>query len=312
MIHVDIIDIVPYISRNWILSSGFHLRWNQRGVIVAGNGTGGSALNQLQEPNFIHIDANDSLYICDHHNYRVQEWPKGAAFGTEIVSVGNGSFDHPEGITFDRDGHMYITGRTHQRVLRFSPDSRNGTTVAGQADVTGSTSGLLNDPLGLDVDENLNLYIAERENRRVMRWAPSATSGTVLIDAGYRLYGLLLSIFSSDQVYVSSEERDAVYLWTFGSLTPAVTLTAVNSPIATLKSPRGIKYDMYGNLYVADKGNQRVVMYCANRTVGRVVVGGSGDTIPALRRPVDIAFDSQMNLYVSDELGQAVIRFDRL
>lgn len=290
---------------------GRYLKWNQTGVIVAGTGTGGSALNQFQEPGFIYITNNDTLYVCDHHNYRVQKWPKGATTGIRIVNTVNKTFDHPEGITFDKNGYMYITGHDYQRVLRFFPDFPNGTTVAGQAGTTGSTDYLLNDPLGMDVDDNLNLYIAERENKRVMKWAPSAASGTVMINAGLKLYGLLLSLYTSNQVYVSSEDSNAVYLWTFGSTTPAVTLNIVNSSTTALNKPRGIKYDIYGNLYVADKENDRVVMFCANRTVGRVVVGGGG-TSGTLSKPVDVAFDSEMNLYVSDEGKQAVIKFDLL
>lgn len=226
------------------------------------------------------------------------------------MNIGTG-VDHPEGITFDKNGYMYITGHDYQRVLKYPPTFSSGTTVAGTGGSTGSTTSLLNDPLGLDVDDNLNLYIAERENKRVMKWAPSATSGTVMISAGVKLSGLLLYPYSSNQVHVSSEEANEIYLWTFGSSTAAVTLDTVNSTTTTLKKPRGMKYDIYGNLYVADKENKRVVMFCANRTTGRVVVGESGTT-PTLGKLNDVAFDSQMNLYVSDEEKQSVVKFELL
>ena len=278
--------------------------------MIAGTGTGGSAFTQFQEPGFIYIDANDTLYVADHHNYRVQKWPKGAATGTRIVNIGTGA-DHPESITFDKNGNLYVTGHNYQRVLRYPPNFSSGTTVAGTGGSTGSTTSLMNDPLGMDVDDNLNLYVAERENKRVVKWAPSASSGIIVVNAGVKATGLLLYPYSSNQVHFSSEEANVIYLWTFGASSPSVTLSFVNSSTSTMKSPRGIKYDIYGNLYVADKGNKRVVMFCANRTTGRVVMGDSGTT-PALGKPQDIAFDSQMNLYVSDEDKQAVFKYDLL
>ena len=207
---------------------------------------------------------------------------------------------------------MYITGHDYSRVVRYTPNFTNPTTVAGVAGSSGTALHLLTKPLGLAVDSSLNVYIAERDGERVVRWAPNAVNGTIVVDppTGTKFYGLLLSLYSSNQVYVSSEEKDAVYLWTFGSSTPTVTLTAVNSSTNVLTNPRGIKYDSYGNLYVADRGNKRVVMYCNNSTTGRVAITGTGS--PTLNTVMDVAFDSDQNLYVSDESLNQVYKYNRL
>lgn len=293
---------------------GSSLRWNQTGIVVAGTSTGGSAANQLQEPGFIYIDGNDALYICDHHNYRVQKYLPGSNVGITVIDTIDRSFDHPESIAFDRNGFIYIAGHVYNRVARYPPNTLiNGTTVAGVAGTRGAALNLLNEPLGLAVDDDLNLYVAERENKRVTKWSPNATSGTLVINAtisSRKFYGLLFSLHASDQVYVSSEERNAVYLWRFNALSPSLTLGIVNST-TNLTAPRGIKYDMYGNLYVADRGNRRVVMYCVNSTIGQVVVGGN-DTTPALSAVLDVALDSNLNLYVSDESLNQVIKYIRV
>lgn len=282
--------------------------------MYAGDGSSGSAANQLDYAGFIYIDANDSLYVCDHHNYRIQKFLKGSNSGITVLTIPQ-STDHPESITFDKNGFMYVTGHNYHRVIRTSPDFLNVVTVAGRPGVSGSKADLLDDPLGLAVDDQLNLYVAERGNSRVMKWAPNATNGTVMIDGhatGTKFDGLLLSSYSSNQVYVSSEKDDAVYLWTFGSSTPSVVLTAVNDTNNSLiGQPKGIKYDTYGNLYVADTDNGRVVRYCINSTVGQVVVGGPL-TKPTFSSAIDIAFDSDLNLYVSDSKLDKVFKFNRL
>ena len=264
-------------------------------------------MNQFNNPTCVEIDANDTMYICDHHNYRVQMWTKGATTGIKIIDTTGA--DHPEALTFDKNKYLYLTGHNVHRVIRFPPDYSSFAIVAG---VSATASAALNDldnPLGMDVDNNLNLYIAERDNKRVMKWAPNATSGTIVIGTAStpKFYGLLLSLYTTDQAYVSSQDADAVYLWTFNASLPTVTLTQVNASTSTLNEPRGIEYDTYGNLYVADTKNKRVVMYCVNSTMGRVAIADS-----TLNLPHDVAFDSNLNMYVVDYNNHQVVRYTRL
>lgn len=278
--------------------------------MVAGTGSSGSALNQFDDPACIEIDANDTMYICDHHNYRVQMWIKGATTGVTIIDT-NG-VDHPEALTFDKNKFLYLTGHGEERVIRYTPNFSTFTTVAGIAGSVSSALTHLDSPLGMDLDNNLNLYIADTKNERVVRWAPNATSGTVVIGGSGtpKFYGLLLSLYSNNKAYVSSQDAKAVYLWTFNAASPDVTLTQVNGTPTVLSDPRGIEYDTYGNLYVVDVSNKRVVMYCANSTLGRVAV--ADNAVTDLTKPYDVAFDSNLNMYVVDYSGQKVVRYNRL
>ncbi|CAF3359372.1 unnamed protein product, partial [Rotaria sp. Silwood2] len=289
---------------------GLSLRWNQTGTTVAG-GSSGSGANQFNKAAWVEIDENDTMYVADHHGYRVQKYVKGATSGVTVVdAIPTG--DHPESITFDKDGYMYMAGHTNNRVIRYPPNSGVGTNVAGR--IGSSTTALtdLSDPLGMDLDDNLNLYIAERKNKRVVKWARNAAAGTIVIGPSSTsgFYGILLSLYSSNQAYVSSEETDSVYLWTFGASSPSVTLTQVNATTATLNAPRGMEYDTYGNLYVVDRTNKRVVMYCVNSTVGKVVAQDSTQT--SLDSPLDLAFDSDLNLYVVDDAAEKVVKYTKL
>ena len=264
-------------------------------------------MDGFQDPSCVEIDANDTMYVCDHHNYRVQMWPKGASTGIKIIDTTGA--DHPEALTFDKNNYLYLTGHDEQRVVRFTPypSFSSLTIVAGVTASSGSTLNKLNNPYGMDLDDNLNLYVAERGNKRVVKWPSGASSGSIVVSGSKEFYGLVLSRFSTNQVYVSSEEGNAVYLWTFNASSASVTLTAVDSSTSTLKKPRGLQYDIYNNLYVADRDNNRVVMYCPNATVGRVAVASS-----SLKQPYDVAFDSDLNMYVVDGGTHNVIKFNRL
>lgn len=232
--------------------------------------------------------------------------------GTTLVTTTGA--DHPEGITGDKYGNIYIAGHNYNQVRKFTPNYSNLTNVAG-ASGCGKSNALpcLDEPLGIAVDDSLNIYVAERASFRVSKWTLGSSAGTTVISGSGSIgfYGIVLSRLYSNRAFVSSEESDRVYLWQFNVATPAVTLTAVNGTPNTLLDPRGLAGDDYGNLYVVDRSNNRIVMYCENSTLGRVVAGGPGST-PALNDPYSVALDSNLNLFVVDKGANTVVKYNRI
>ncbi|CAF4455331.1 unnamed protein product, partial [Adineta steineri] len=114
-----------------------NLRWNQTGQTVAGT-TQGTSANQLKNPSCLYIDNNNTLYICDHDNNRVQKWFQGASTTTTVAGSSTGTsgstsilLNSPIDLTFDKNGFMYVVDNGNNRVQRFAPGSTSGTTVAG-------------------------------------------------------------------------------------------------------------------------------------------------------------------------------------
>ena len=209
--------------------------------------------------------------------------------------------DHNDYVSFDRNGSMYAADHNGNRVRRFPKGSPNGTLVAGSGS---SVTGSLNHPVGTAIDDNFNLYIGDQNNNRVAKLALNGTSLTTVINTNgvvSKVSALLLTPVFSNQIYMSDEDQQEVYLWTFGAAGPSVTYTNVIGG-QQLKKPRGIKLDPMGNLYVADHDNSRIVMFCANSTTGIVVVQTAD-------KPMDIAFDTDLNLYAYVDSG-AVLKYD--
>ena len=64
---------------------------NLTGVTIAGGNGQGTASNQLNWPSTIHISQRDnSYYICDYHNNRIQKWAIGATYGVTIAGSSTG------------------------------------------------------------------------------------------------------------------------------------------------------------------------------------------------------------------------------
>lgn len=190
--------------------------------------------------------------------------------------------------------------------------------MAGTGSPNAATTNL-NQPTAVYVDDNLNLFITENGNNRLIFWPYNGTNGTVLINgrtggaASGELsnpYDLVLLNSSGNEVYLSDATKDRVQLWTFDADRGNVTFSSTNT--TNLNIPRQIQMDAARNLYVADSGRRRVIVYCANSTAGFPIVGQGTSSTPTLDDPSGIAFDSNMNLYVASSNNHEVLKYERL
>lgn len=169
--------------------------------------------------------------------------------------------------------------------------------VLGQTDFVTATAGTsatkISTSYGLGVDRRTGrIYVAEASNNRVISW-PDAAS------------------------FTNGQAADKV----FGQ--PNFTsFTANNGGISasTLSGPRGVAVDDNSNLYVADTGNNRILVYRnpnVQDNVADFVIGqanfttfAAGTTRTTLSAPRGIAIDSSNNLYVADTGNNRVLEYD--
>lgn len=211
---------------------------------VAGNGTtgfggdGGPATSaNLFDPSGIAVDDTGNIYIADLWNQRIR---KVTIDGVISTVAGNGtagfsgdggpatsaSLNLPVSVAADTSGNLYIADSANQRIRKVAPDGTistfagNGTEGFG-GDGSPATSAELNNPYGVAVDANGNVYIANLIGS-IRKVAPNGTISTV---AGNGLG------FGGDGGAATSAQLD-------GSDSVAL--------------------DSSGNLFIADEVNQRV------------------------------------------------------
>ena len=213
----------------------------------------------------------------------MQKWTKNAINGVTVAGDPSGNpgltsnmSKHTESLVVDIKGFMYVSDHQNHRGQRYPPDSNDGLTVAGQTGINTAALMDLGTPSALAIDDNLNLYVMERGNNRLMKWTANATTGIVLLNnngppSGQlpNVYGMLLINSSSNQVYLSDESKNQIGLWTFFNATPDVVLTGLNKPRGKISDPQG-------NLYPANQDNDRVAVFCVNSTVPLTVVSDTG------------------------------------
>jgi DNA-binding beta-propeller fold protein YncE len=234
---------------------------------VAGKGASGS----LSAPGGIALDTSGDLFIADANHCRVVVVPvkSGTMYGlheqarhafTLVGGPCDGSLDHPTGIAVDRQGDVYIAEATGERVQVVRPSgSRSPVTIAGTGRAGFSGEGLpavhsaLNQPTGIAVDGAGDLFIADTADCRV-RVVPS-TSGT-----------------SFGQMMV------AHHLYTVAGIGVCGSADRTGpGGLAQLWDPVAVAVDSFDDLYIADRGDQSVLMEPFRSGVYYGTVIGAGD-----------------------------------
>ena len=139
--------------------------------IVAGNGTAGSALNQLNGSMGLVVDFNLNLYVADYHNNRILRFVRDQSFGTVVAGSGApGTIDlyNPLGITLDGDGYLFISDYMTNRIVGSGPNGfRCLVACSGSG---GSSATRLSFPSSFTFDRDGHLVIADYGNQRIQKF----------------------------------------------------------------------------------------------------------------------------------------------
>ena len=289
---------------------------------------------------------NGSFYVADYGNSRVRQVSSNGIINTligtgSLTFAGDGgpsqaaTIGTPRAVIMDKSANFYVTDTSNYRVRKIGP---NGTvsTIAGSGtpsyigDNGPATSAGLNSPYALAVDLRGNLYIAENSGNRIRR---VDTNGIITTYAGTNAGGYSgdagpanvaklnspsgLACDAAGNLYIADTgnfrirkvDTNGIISTLIGTNSIAFAGDGGPGVNATLSSPSGVAVDAYGNLFIADKGNNRVRCLDTNGIISTVVGNGTtgftGDggsaTNSGLAQPYALAFDADGGLLIADQ-----------
>ncbi len=303
--------------------------WGQS--TFSANGSNEVKPGSLNAPFMIAVDYSRqpyALYVSDMANHRVLGWRDAVKFRngdpadlvigqpdlrTAVPNVDSRgslnptrtSLSSPAGIVVQPGtGTLYVADSGNHRVLRFPrPADQTGRitpdAVIGQADFTSSVSAVvsassLRSPTALALGPDGDLFVADTGNHRVLEF-PTAGGGQ---NTAVRVYG---------QPNFTSSSAPA------------------QSSAQTLTGPQGVFVDSAFNLYVADTGANRVLVFPNTQaappagTAAAFVIGqsrfdttSSGNGSAGVRAPGSVAADHAGNIYIADTGNNRVLEFSSL
>ncbi len=247
------------------------------------------AVDALKTPTGVTFDQYDNLYIAELSNLRIRKVNVNS--GKAITLVGtksekeqpniNADLAGPFNVVFDKSGNLYVSvnGDSSVRKVDFATGEISDIAGTGEAGFSGdgklAKNAQLSNPTGLALDTKGNLYISDTGNERIRK--VDLNSGIISTIAG-----------NGDNGFLGD-----------GKL----------AKDARLSNPLGLVTDRNNDLYIVDRGNNRIrkiefTTGIISTIAGTGKAGFSGDgglaTEAELQNPTGLAFDKDDNLYVVD------------
>ena len=219
----------------------------------------------------------------------------------------------PLGLDIDDDNQsIVIADYGNHRIVEWKIGASNGKVIAG-VQGHGNRLDQLNDPTDVLIDKETNsLFIADRSNKRVLRWSrrQNTTEGEVIVD---NIDPRGLAIDHQRYLYVSDVVKDEVRRYTIGDKNGIVVGggNGQGNQLNQLNYPTYLFVDEEQAVYVSDEDNHRVIKWNKSTNQGIVVAGrqGKGNALTQLSHPQGIFVDTSDTIYVADRDNDRVMRW---
>jgi sugar lactone lactonase YvrE len=244
--------------------------------------------------------------------------------GKELVLSAEKSIDQiglvsPRNLEIARDGTIYILDTGNNQVVHIDQEGNilNSWGTFGSAESGGALPGSFNEPWGIAIDDDGNIYVADTWNHRIQKFSPEGQFITAWGRFGQRetpdsFWGPRdVAIDPSGHVYVTDTGNKRIAV--FDSAGVFVTeFGEVGFGDGQFDEPSGLAMDENGNLYVADTWNQRIQVFTTDGSGIAQVFVNKWDVVGWYGQSLDnkpyLAAGSDGNIYVSDpELSRIII-----
>ena len=149
----------------------------------------------------------------------------------------------------------------------------------------------------LSIDDSIDAYISEKRKKSVKK---GLSISIPIVTIVLVTYFFIIPYFLNSQI-----EYSYSYQYQYNM---SIGTEGFRNVFANLSSPYGIATDSSGNVYVADKGNNRIQKFSSNGTF-ITKWGESGSAADKFTSPSGIATDSSGNVYVTDTLNNRIQKF---
>lgn len=208
-------------------------------------------------PTAVWVDSGDRLWVADEASCRVLRFDdisnKASGAGADGVlgqpdmtsgtqRSGAAGLERPMAIAMSRTGSLFVACERAHRVVRFDQaaslaNGAEASAVFGQTNFSGDSPGLSatawNNPTGLAIAKDDSLWICDQNNNRILRIGGASTRGSGVAASGV--------VGQADFITDDSGTTDQA-----------------------LYSPQGgMVVDPSGNLWVADRSNNRILRFPA-------------------------------------------------
>jgi peptidylamidoglycolate lyase len=143
------------------------VKFDKNGKYVTAWGTKGSGNSQFSLVHAIGIDANRRLYVADRVNNRIQVFDENGKYLDQWPNVRSVTR-----VVATDDGGIWVAAAGYNRFAKFDQNGK----LLYHWGTLGSEPGQTDNPHQYDVDKAGNLYVADANNNRIVKFTPKKTA----------------------------------------------------------------------------------------------------------------------------------------
>jgi DNA-binding beta-propeller fold protein YncE len=294
----------------------------------------GSSTVPVQGPFHTAVDGAGNMYVAGYNSGVVTKIPAGGGTPTTVSTapfvLGSPG---PTGIAVDAANNLFIADYSNNRIIEVdSGGTASILSISGlPATTVGGVTDILHAPTALGFDQVGNLYITDYGSGRIIEVTPSLLHsdgqagfayGTIAGGNGYAIGTVGVNFGFTTVTGSTVDPSGNVFVANRGASPPTIlkvdplgTISTVGlGSVGTLSSPFDMTSDPWGNLYIMDSGNIRVVQVLTNGNASIMKFSGSSLNINIFGLTVDgngnvLVSDFQNNRLVNISTGQSAVTF---
>ncbi|GEM_PF-645252 len=297
------------------------------------DGTGTEA--SFSNPYGIDVDNGGNVYIADYNYNRIRKIsPSGEVTtlaGSGLPTYQDGlqalaAFNKPSDLVVDASGTVFVSDQDNYAIRKVTASGQVSTLAGGNGSGTVDGAGTIarfGEIKSLDIDDEGNLYVADRGNRSIRKISPEglvstfagsgalgSADGTGTNASFGNLEGIVLD--NDDNLYVTDgyarnvrKITSAGVVTTLAGSGSRVTVDGTGTE-ASFFNLNGIDVDDEGNVYVAEYSRGTIRKITPEGVVTSVVGGDSG--VDAVYSALGIVWEPGGTIYATDAIGNHVYK----
>jgi len=308
---------------------------------LAGSGAGGNLDAKGTDARFsgpagVAADRAGNVFVSDRGNDLLRKITPDGNVTTFAGIRGLAVFAFPHQIAMDTAGNVYVADEDYHRIDKITPDGQVSILAGDPDGAYGARDGVgtaaqFHNPQGVAVDKFGNVFVADTYNSVIRKIDPNGVvttyAGQLNGLGGFRdgpaasakfLTPVSVAVDASNNVYVTDPGNQRIRKINAAGIVSSLSGTGAegfadgDGATAKFDNPDGLAVDAAGNLFVADRYNQRIRKITPSGVVSTLAgnsTPGFADAAGAaamFNYPTGVTVDARGVIYVADLLNHRI------